>query len=354
MILHRLRMYVGKIIQIAMGRRDGFIGTGESAALLNSRIICSAAEKAGVAIREFPQQYFAFSHGEKTCYSTSSDFSFENLLAYKMCGNKLVTATILSENGLPVPWFRGYSIDEYEQALQDFVALDRVVVVKPCFGTSSGDGISVGVSSRSAFASAFAKTLAYSNSVLVEEFVEGENYRFTVLGGKVLTVIRRLPAYVVGNGTATIRSLIREKNRGLADLKAETKLLKPITIDADVARNLKRQGIKLGSVPEAGQNIQLRQVANADQGGEICDVTDKCHSDYIVMAAKAASLMGTSLAGTDLIAQDISAPYEEGRAVINEVNTTPALYIVREPAADGSIDVRVGEEILNFALNIND
>jgi len=99
--------------------------------------------------------------------------------------------------------------------------------------------------------------------------------------------------------------------------------------------------------------IGLRKIALAGQGDEIMEVTDRCHGDYLEIAARAASLMRATLSGIDMIINDVSRPFEKGKAYINEVNTTPDLRIVREPGITGELDLKVGEEILAYAFNLD-
>ena len=351
-VFYRSNIFFKKIFLLVSKRVFKKTISGESAISKNNKIIKRSAEKLGISVRKLSHQYFQLKYNDTICYSNSSDFSFENLMAYKMCGNKFLTSTILSENDLPVPLFNAFSRGEYDKAQKFFLTQNSSMVVKPCNGTAGGKGISVGVSSSSGFAHAFAKALCYSDSVMVEKFASGQNYRFTVLNGRVMTVVKRLPAYVVGDGVNTISTLISSKNDALFDSTMETRLLKPITVDGDVKFFLKDQGLTLKSIPEEGKKVFLRKVSNADQGGEVLEVTGQCHSDYLEMAVQAASLMNTALSGVDLIVEDITAPFEQGKTVINEVNTTPALYIVREPGANGEIDTRVGEEILNYAFDL--
>lgn len=327
--------------------------SGENEMSINNLIVSQAAKNIGVSLRRLADGYFQLEHNGKICYSRSSDFSFENLMAYKMCGNKHITAILLSENKLPVPTFRAFSRHEYDSALDFFLAQNKPMVVKPCSGTSSAVGISIGVTSRLSFLRAFAKALCYSSSVMVEEYVQGDSYRFTVLNSKVLTVVHRIPAHIVGNGLNTVADLISRKNRAFFDPASETRLFEPITVDGDVRSLLRYQGLTLKSVPANNVEIMLRRTTNASQGGEIVEVTNLCHSDYLQMAVKAANLMRTTLSGIDIIAKDISSPFEKGTAFINEVNTTPGLRIVREPRVNGELDSKVGEEILAYAFNLD-
>jgi cyanophycin synthetase len=351
-VVHKLAIIYRKVLRRLAWRIATRAGAEESADKTNKMIICSGAGRLGVSVRELPDEYLELKLGNSTCYAISSDLSFESLLAYKMCGNKLVTSTLLRANGMPVPQFKGFGRREFAKAREYVREQCDPVVVKPCSSTSGGDGIGIAVSGPWEFAKAFARALCYANSVMIEQYVEGENFRLTVLGGELITAIRRLPAHVTGDGSSSIRQLIDAKNDAYASTTMETRLVHPITVDADVRNRLRSEGLTMRSVPKNGHIIYLRKISNASQGGEIQDATDQCHSDYKQLAVSAAKIMGASLAGVDIIAHDITAPFQAGTAVINEVNTTPGLAIVREPDRFGVIDSTIGEEILRHAFRI--
>ena len=49
--------------------------------------------------------------------------------------------------------------------------------------------------------------------VIVEQQLEGFVYRATVIGGRVVGVLRREPANIIGDGKSTIKQLIIEENK---------------------------------------------------------------------------------------------------------------------------------------------
>ena len=80
-----------------------------------------------------------------------------------------------------------------------------------------GDGISIGVSTKVGLSKAIAYARSASDQqesdVLVQEQVEGQEYRFLVVEGKVVAVAGRRPPCVVGDGRSTVKQLIHEKNQ---------------------------------------------------------------------------------------------------------------------------------------------
>ena len=62
-----------------------------------------------------------------------------------MWGDKLLTATLLMEQGLPVPKFATFSPLAYGEALGVFAGMRKPVVVKPRKNTDHGRGVTTGI-----------------------------------------------------------------------------------------------------------------------------------------------------------------------------------------------------------------
>lgn len=86
---------------------------------------------------------------------------------------------------------------------------------------------------------------------------------------------------------------------------------------------LASQGRSLDQVPADGERVYLRQVESARWGGEVDEVTQAVHPDNMSLAERVAALVGLNNAGVDLITTDISRPWHENAAVVNEVNHAP-------------------------------
>mgnify|MGYP000388098439 CR=1 FL=1 len=52
---------------------------------------------------------------------------------------------------------------------------------------------------------------AEDQSILVEAFLAGTEYRFFVIDGQVEAILLRIPANVIGDGRRTIKELVAEK-----------------------------------------------------------------------------------------------------------------------------------------------
>lgn len=77
-------------------------------------------------------------------------------------------------------------------------------------------------------------------------------------------------------------------------------------------------------LPE-GELAPLRPIPTTEWGGEADEVTQTIHADNVSLAVQAASSVGLSVVGADLMTEDITRPWHETGAVINEHNFTPYL-----------------------------
>lgn len=325
----------------------GYVGVVDrppTATDLNIESVREAAERLDITVDRFPGGFLKLKHGDRVSYSHGSNFAFESLVPYFACGDKWLTSTRLSEAGLPVPRFAAFGLAEYGDALSFLHALAKPVVTKPARGTAGGAGVTLGIASARSFRKGFLRAASYLSDVMVEEQVDGQNVRVTILDGRVLGAVHRVPAYVTGDGVASVAALIEDKNHRWRLRSPDNRLLRPIQVDQEIRRLLTQKGLELTSIPEAGQVVGLRQVSNADQGGEIVDVTDELHDAHLQLALAAARTLGPVLSAVDLITADLRrAAY----VVVNEVNTTPGLYVANG-MRDGSASTEASERILRY------
>ncbi|MFX5374049.1 hypothetical protein ABTD20_18865, partial [Acinetobacter baumannii] len=81
------------------------------------------------------------------------------------------------------------------------------VVVKPRDG-NQGKGVTVNIVSREHMGIAFNAAYEISRDVMVERFIPGADYRFLVVGDRVIAAARREPPQVIGDGSRTVRELV--------------------------------------------------------------------------------------------------------------------------------------------------
>ena len=155
--------------------------------------------------------------------------------------------------------------------------------------------------------------------VLVERQVTGEDFRFYVIGDRVIGVTHRKRANVQGDGTSTIGALIDAKNAE----RAKNPYLGDYLLPTDLEK-LDRIAT-LDAVPNEGDDVILRSQSNLSAGGDSIDVTDDVHPDFADLAVRAvAATPGMEYAGVDIITPSISEKPSEANHVISEVEYSPA------------------------------
>ena len=235
--------------------------------------------------------------------------------------NKYIAIQMMRRAGIPVP--RGLLADSRELSFKAVSHLSLPVVVKPV-DRDRGEGVTVGVCDDQGFRAAMDSAFRLSTGVLVEEQASGVCHRILLIDGKVGYVVRRNPRSLQGDGVHTVRELAERENAAIMK-KIPLKRLPLYELDEIAGICIARQGLDLDSIPAAGQRVALRDVQSTVWGGDPEVLTDALHPDNLEIAARAARLFGLECAGVDFISEDISVPWYDNGAVINEVNYAPVI-----------------------------
>jgi cyanophycin synthetase len=229
---------------------------------------------------------------------------------------------LFEQGRLPVPQGRSFSCEEPARAIEFALALRRPCVVKPAFDTSGGLGVTINLTDRKRIRSAFEFVSVYARQILVEEMIPGDSYRFLVYKGQCLSVVRREAARIVGSGKESVRRLVERENGGRIQRNVWTPgdpTAMPIQVDKKNAACLREQGMDWDSVPGEGQPVNLAPLGNIRTGGTFLEMTEQANPEAVRAAETAAEIVGLTLAGVDIISEDIQSP----RFYLLEINTTP-------------------------------
>jgi cyanophycin synthetase len=270
----------------------------------------------------------------------SSTTEHTSFAATNFSTDKRLTSQRLSELRLPVP--RNMRVATLEGAIAAAERLGYPLVVKPTKG-NQGKGITGGVRNRAGLIEAWHRARSVMADVIVEQFLEGQDYRLLVIGGEFIAAVRRQPPSITGDGQRTIDELIDELNR---DPFRDDFRLNLIKKDEDLVKHLTRLGYAFSSVLEADKIVALHTVANVSQGGFAVDATDEVHPDNREMAIRAARALNLDVAGIDFMTTDISRSYKESGGGIIEVNARPGLDLHTWPRYGKQRDV--GGTLIDF------
>lgn len=253
--------------------------------------------------------------------------------------DKSKAAPTLSAALVPVPHGRLVgSVDEVLVAVED---IGWPLVIKPP-SRDGGEGVVVGITDTDRLVAAFEAAQRISpGPVIVERHVPGEDHRLLVVDGRVLQVVRRRAAHVVGDGMLTVRQLLNRLNSDPLRGTEKYSLLKVVHLDDEVRDLLAEQGLEPDAVPADGQTVRLARIPNISAGGTAEDVTEIAHPDNVALAARAARIIGLDIAGVDLLSPDISRSWLEVGGMICEVNGQPGLrpHWLADPGRDISGEI---------------
>ncbi len=246
----------------------------------------------------------------------------------EVAGNKNRTKAMLHDSGVPVP--RGttvYSEDGLRDAIEE---LGFPIVTKPLDG-NHGKGATIHIMNWEDAAAGLKAAQAYSRAVIVEQFVEGFDFRLLVVNGKLIAAAKRTPAAVTGDGTSTIKQLIDQVNEDPRRGVGHERTLTSIKADQHTLDLLAKQGRALDTVLPAGEIQYLKSTANISTGGTASDVTDLIHPYNLLLAERVAGIVGLDICGIDLLTHDIAVPLNESRGAVIEVNAAPGFRMHIDP-----------------------
>lgn len=297
---------------------------------LSTQILIKEAMKKGLEVELIDRRdnFITISNGKKKEYiKQATKTSLDSYITVMIMENKVVTKKILEENGIRNPKGETYSdIEEAKLAYEKFKG--EKVVIKPK-STNFGVGITIFKDNytKENFLEAIDIAFEFGDSVIVEEFIKGEEYRFLVIGDEVLAITKRVPANVTGDGESTVGELVEEKNKDILRGTDHKKPLEKINLGKIERLLLDSQGKSFDYIPESGEIVNLRENSNISTGGDSIDFTDEIHGDYKELAVRAAKTVDASFCGVDIIIEDISLPPESGDHSVIELNFNPAFYM---------------------------
>ncbi len=300
-----------------------------------TRALAKAASRRGIPWFRISSTYrdIQLGQGHKQGRLRESMTSAQSFLAGVYSNSKDLTCRTIQKVGLPSGKFA--TVRGVEMAVKTAETMGFPVVLKPVHG-HKGEDVAIDLRSSDEARDAASKIAKKNWPVLVQSFFPGADHRLLVVGGRFIAAARRVPASVVGDGVLSISTLIDKANTDPRRGFGFSRVMTLITIDDEVRRILRRQGLHLESVPGGGQAVTLRGTANISTGGSAIDVTDTIHPDNIRLAERTARALGLQVAGVDLICPDITRSWKEVGGGICEVNCCPGLrpHWVANPSMD--------------------
>ena len=284
-----------------------------------------AAEQMHCSITPLGYNIFEISDGSRRIRVCRNDSPVDDSVTLAVAGNKVIVYRILDDLGIPVPRHLKFDLDHMAAARDFLAAAGGPVAVKPAFDTGAGAGVTVNVRDARSLMNAAAWARAFCPELIVEQQIDGDNYRLLYLDGELLDCVLRRPPVVTGDGQRSIRQLIAAENaQRLTAGTMRSQVL--LTIDLDLRNTLRTQGLSLDSIPDKGSEIKLKQVVNDNRGDENETAVSLLSPSVVEAGRQILDTLGIRLGGVDIITRDPGVPLAETGGVVIDVNTTPGFY----------------------------
>lgn len=240
------------------------------------------------------------------------------------------TKFLLEQAEIPVPKGEIIRSESNLQSALNYVGFP--LVTKPVDG-NHGRGITVNINSMEEAVIGFQAAKKVSNSVIIEKFITGEDYRILVINNIMVAAAKRTPAHVIGDGRQTINELIAEVNRDPRRGYGHENVLTQISINDLTKGIIAAKGYTLDTVLISGERMILKDTANLSTGGTAEDVTDIVHPANIFMAERISKIIDLDICGIDVMTSDISKPLSETGGAVIEVNAGPGFRMHLAPTS---------------------
>lgn len=315
------RLFEGKLTEIAPLLAELRMLEEESSFGPSTQAIVDEATSRGISYNRLNKDsYVQLGDGKYQRRIEATLMDSTSAIGVEIAADKERTKEILANSGIAVS--KGKRITQLNDAIETAESIGYPVVLKPQTG-NHGRGVVVNIQDESTLRLAFEKLSLMTSQMIVEQHLEGFDYRLMVIDGKFVAAALRQPAYVIGDGEASISELIDRLNDDPLRGNGHEKVLTKVKIDHDTQRVLGLQNFHLSTVLTLKQRAYVKATANLSSGGTAVDVTETVHPTIKRMAERVSQLIGLNVMGIDLIADSLEEPLDSSRAGIIEVNAGP-------------------------------
>ncbi|MDD6796285.1 MAG: ATP-grasp domain-containing protein, partial [Clostridiaceae bacterium] len=326
-----------KVIQEILGKE--IIGP-------STKAIKEAAERYGMPMFQLNDSgFYQIGYGKQGRIIEATIGAQTSCVAVDIASDKKLTKEILKNQNIPVA--DGAIVCNAISLLQEGERIGYPVVLKPRYGCK-GRGIVLNIQNDKELIEAYNTLKDEYKDIIIEKYIEGNDYRVCVIDYNVVAVSLRIPPSVIGDGKSTLKQLIRNLNEDSSRGYDHEKPLTKVKINEEMLRFLSKKGLNLDMIPKYNEEIILRENANLSTGGVAIDYTDVISCENKEICIRAAKAIGLDICGIDIKTNDISKSLKD-YGVIMEVNAAPGIRMHVYPVEGKTRDV--GEAILNTQYN---
>jgi len=306
----------------------------------------SVADSLDAKIDSVGYGFFRLTRDDKATFVRRGEVMLDDHLTLEIAGNKPLVHKLLHEKHYSIPEYLEYDLSTLPQAIQWMQQYGGNCVVKPANGAAGGWGIATKINTVSRLKQASYKASAYSEKLIIEQELPGQNYRLLYLNGQFIDAIQRDAPGVIGDGVHSIKALIHKENQNRLSA-AQPYALSPLTIDLDCQYTLADRGVSLNHVPASGEKIIVKTATNQYSRYENHSVRDRIHPSIVEYGRNISKAINVTFSGVDLMIQNCELPLSESGCVVNEINTTPGLHH-HALVSDAEKEIAVGSLVINY------
>jgi cyanophycin synthetase len=304
-----------------------------------------AAAELGAELRPLGTRFYEFTLNGATARVSGQSTPLADPVSIRLAEDKALAGEVLARAGIPIP--ERVAVDGADASAAEALVGAGPCIVKPGVG-GGGHAITGQVRTVAQLQAAIRLARTGAGGVVVERMVDGDHYRFLLLDGRLLDVLRRRRPQVVGDGRSTVEELILAEYRRRLETAA-TVAVKPFRFDLDCVYTLAASGLRLEDVPPAGTAVPVKSASNFGGAADSETYRGPVADALVADVRAAAAALGVRLAGVDVITPDPARSLAEAGGVVLEVNPVPGLmhhYAVASPEEATKVAVPVLEVLL--------
>lgn len=233
---------------------------------------------------------------------------------YEWIDDKFKLKQELTRIGVSTP--RVYSVTSANEAIEAMRELGGAVVLKPQAG-SRGRHTTVYVKTDEEVIRAFESAQKLCRYVVVEQCIEGNVCRGTVVGGKLVGFFEASAPQVVGDGSSTLFELVARANQSKYDR------VENIVLTSESVRFLARQGYTERSIVPDGEVASISHRTGRLFGGRTRELLGREHPKLREYLERAAKSVRAPVVGFDLIIKKPEEDPDTQQWGIIEANSLP-------------------------------
>lgn len=167
---------------------------------------------------------------------------------------------------------------------------------------------------------------------IVEQYLLGKNYRVVITKSGIMSVVRRYPPFVMGDGLLAIGALIDAENHIRQQMQLEP-ITQPIPKNWAIKQHLRQKKLQLSSVPDVGEKVYLHHKISLKLGASVERIAkNKITAPNQKDLAKILNFFNANILGIDVICeQGIEIDFNAQKCIFLELNARPFLKMHDNP-----------------------